>query len=443
MKAKIARTVSGLITSPRVRDARRAAHATLRRMRRAPPVVHFFHQADDPHSHLLLQVLPALLARYAIELRPWVVAQPGDTVAPDRPRLLEWSRRDAEDLAAATSLEYRDPGHQPEPDRVVRAQRALTALLVGRGPATSAMLARAFGVSQALWRGDHATADASPQATDADTAAFLDEGTGSRSKLGHYLGGTLCFEGEWYWGVDRLAHLERRLRAASLARDSRDEPVVAIPEVACRHTPGAGRRPELHFFCSLRSPYTYVAIPRVRRLAAHYCANLQLRFVLPMVMRGLPVPREKRLYILHDTTREAERLGLPFGRIVDPVGRPTERGLAVLHRAVAAGRGPDFLESFMRGVWAEGLDAGDDRDMGVLARRAGLDGSLVTDALSDESWREVASRNREEMLGLGLWGVPSFRVDDAPARWGQDRLWRIERDLISATQARPAEETNA
>jgi 2-hydroxychromene-2-carboxylate isomerase len=196
----------------------------------------------------------------------------------------------------------------------------------------------------------------------------------------------------------------------------------------------------LHFFCSLRSPYTYIAIPRVRRLAVHYGATLRLRFVLPMVMRGLPVPREKRLYILHDTQREAELLGLPFGRIVDPVGRPTERGLAVLHRAVAAGRGPEFLESFMRGVWAEGLDGGDDRDLDVMAKRAGLESSLVTAALGDESWREVAARNREEMLARGLWGVPSFRVDEAPARWGQDRLWRVERDLIAATQATPVEE---
>jgi 2-hydroxychromene-2-carboxylate isomerase len=37
------------------------------------------------------------------------------------------------------------------------------------------------------------------------------------------------------------------------------------------------------------------------------------------------------------------------------------------------------------------------------------------------------------MLALGLWGVPSFRVDAQPARWGQDRLWQVERDLAAAT----------
>ncbi len=213
---------------------------------------------------------------------------------------------------------------------------------------------------------------------------------------------------------------------------------MEVPRVECRHRPTNGHRPELQFFCSLRSPYTYLAVARVLRLAECYGAGLQLRFVLPMVMRGLPVPRAKRLYILRDAKREAESLGLAFGRIVDPVGVPTERGLAVLHRAIDAGQGPQFLDSFMRGVWSEGLDAGSDDGLKTIAGRAGLDDAFVAAALRDSSWRSVAQGNREEMLALGLWGVPSFRVDACPARWGQDRLWQVERDLIAATGAVPA-----
>jgi 2-hydroxychromene-2-carboxylate isomerase len=43
----------------------------------------------------------------------------------------------------------------------------------------------------------------------------------------------------------------------------------------------------------------------------------------------------------------------------------------------------------------------------------------------------MAEANRLEMLGLGLWGVPSFRVGNLPGHWGQDRLWAVEEDLIS------------
>jgi 2-hydroxychromene-2-carboxylate isomerase len=41
----------------------------------------------------------------------------------------------------------------------------------------------------------------------------------------------------------------------------------------------------------------------------------------------------------------------------------------------------------------------------------------------------VAEANREELFGLGLWGVPSFRVNGNDAHWGQDRLWVIEQEL--------------
>jgi 2-hydroxychromene-2-carboxylate isomerase len=86
----------------------------------------------------------------------------------------------------------------------------------------------------------------------------------------------------------------------------------------------------------------------------------------------------------------------------------------------------------MRGVFAEGIDAGSESGLLKLAQRAGLSQTLVQDALVDDRWRVEAEANRSEMLALGLWGVPSFRVDQQPIQWGQDRLWLIERDLIAA-----------
>ena len=43
--------------------------------------------------------------------------------------------------------------------------------------------------------------------------------------------------------------------------------------------------------------------------------------------------------------------------------------------------------------------------------------------------KAVAEANREELFSLGLWGVPSFRVNSNNAHWGQDRLWVIEQEL--------------
>jgi 2-hydroxychromene-2-carboxylate isomerase len=153
-----------------------------------------------------------------------------------------------------------------------------------------------------------------------------------------------------------------------------------------------------------------------------------------MVMRGLPVPRNKRAYIARDAAREAFVRGIPFGRLNDPVGRPTERGLALMPLAESLGRGEDYVLSFMHGVWAQGLDAGSDRGLRTIAERADLPWEQCRQALQDEAWRTTAEANRQALFDLGLWGVPSFRVHDT-AVWGQDRLWALQDALLAGAPA--------
>ena len=431
MKAAIGRTLTSILTSHALRDARRAAASLKRRLGGGTAQVHYFHQADDPYSHLAAQTLPRLIARYRIDLVPHLVPPPADAAAPDRARLERWSRIDAAKLARSRGLDAPDTNAQPAADLVPLANDALVAAMT-RGDFAAA----ASAIGSALWRGDRETLSRLAAATPVGAAdVALRAGEAKRTKLGHYLGATWFFDGEWYWGIDRLHYLEERLRAEGLARERVGLPIAPILDVTLGATSGTGHEAVLDFFCSLRSPYTYLAVPRARQLAEHYGATLRLRFVLPMVMRGLPVPRAKRLYILADTKREADRLGMRFGRVVDPVGRPVERGLAVLHHAIREGKGTAFVGSFLQGAFADGIDAGSDAGLIRLAARAGLDAAFVATALADPSWRAVAQANREELLAQGLWGVPSFRVNDRPAHWGQDRLWAIEEDLIAATGA--------
>lgn len=372
MRATLSRTITSIITSPTLRGFNRARHG-LARAFGGPAVVHYFHQLDDPYSRLAAQLLPALAETYKIVVKSHIVSPPDKAAAPEYERLIKLADRDA------------------------------------------ALLARAYGLK-------HPAPDAPP-------GGAVNDGDALRKKLGHYLSGMFHFEGEWYWGVDRLHFLEERLREARLLKKTGASLIAPVKEVTLSGAPGSAKGATLDYFLSFRSPYTYLAAQRARKLAEHYGATLRLRFVLPMVMRGLPVPGPKRMYITLDTKREAERLGMPFGTIVDPVGKPTERGLAVLHQAIQVGKGSAFAESFLKGVFAEGIDAGSDAGLNKLAERAGLDQTLVAKALKDESWRKLAEANREELFALGLWGVPSFRVNNNEAHWGQDRLWAIEEEL--------------
>jgi len=62
--------------------------------------------------------------------------------------------------------------------------------------------------------------------------------------------------------------------------------------------------------------------------------------------------------------------------------------------------------------------------------RAGLDQAIVKAALADESWHPVAEENRKALFAAGLWGAPTFRINDTPAHRGRDRFWALEEDIL-------------
>jgi len=431
--------VIALVTSSVYRHLRRSKAAWVRRIKGQPAVVHYFHQVDDPYSDLAVRALPHLVSQYRIALVPHLVPAPDAGAAPEPQRLVDWSLRDAFDLASALKLESPPWQMAPEAGAVAQAQFALAGISDPVSFAdTAADIRQAFKRQAELQPTDLDLFNLDITATGSAEAA-LNDGKTLREALGHYLGAMFYFEGEWYWGLDRLPYLEQRLQ--SLSRNNNVEPFVSRLECSVNETHPVSahtqQRPVLDLYFSFRSPYSWIALPRVFALATRYNAQLNLRFVLPMVMRGLPIPESKRMYIVSDTKREAQRVGLPFGLIADPIGKPTERGLAVLHHAIQAGKGEAFALSFMRGVFAEGISARSDSGLLKLCLRAGISAEQMHDALADTRWRAVAEANRDEMFALGIWGVPAFRVNKGSAHWGQDRLWLLEQQLRQATMPAP------
>ena len=338
-------------------------------------LVEFFHDPSDPYSQLLKKVLPDFESRYNIRLLTHLVSPPDAGAAPEREKLIEYSKMDAMRLAKKAGIDFS---------------------IEDRPPASNTSVADA-----------------------------------RREKLGHYLGGTLYYGGEWYWGLDRLHYLEDRLKDLNAKRQSKDvDPIFSPPVVPVGH---GETNADLHWYLSFRSPYTAIVRDRVKILADAYGAQLKLRFVLPMVMRGLPVPPAKKKYIPFDTAREARRLGVPFGRVMDPVGRPVERGYSLIPWAREQGRGFEFVNAFLTCVWSEGVDAGSQKGMEKIVARAGLEWNDAKQIIGNDDWREEAETNRQEMMDRGIWGVPSFRVDNT-ITWGQDRLWVIEHALQKLTK---------
>ena len=143
------RGAAAALTSPTRRRWARNGAALSARLRGERPTIRYFHQADDPYSHLAAQMLPRLRARYGVEIDPYLVPPPEDSAAPDRERLRAYGVRDAARLARAYGLEFPANAALPAPETVGRLQSVLADALEGD---RFDLIAKAAG--NALWSGD-------------------------------------------------------------------------------------------------------------------------------------------------------------------------------------------------------------------------------------------------------------------------------------------------
>lgn len=415
MKLWIKRQIMRRATDLERRDRARAKASQARRRSGARRVVSYFHRFGDPASALMAPLMLALQQRFEINVEVWLTGPPEAAVAPEPVSLEVFARADAARLAQVFGLAFTNPGAPPDRARIAEADN-LGAAALGSDDA----LARIASLDAALWADE-----AFEPGESGEAARALKAGSARRDGLGHFQSGTAYFEGEWYWGADRLHYLETRLDedGARCAGEG-----FLAPPLLESQAQGDVRGAVIEVYPSLRSPYTWLAMARVFALAERWNARVVLRPVLPMVMRSLPVPQRKGLYFLKDCAREAQRLGLEFGNISDPVGAPTARGLAVLMPAIEADKGEAFVLSFLKGAWSEGVDAGTDRGLREMAERAGVAWVDVKAGLADSGWRAEVEANRKHLTERGLWGVPSFTIGDI-AVWGQDRLWVVEAEL--------------
>ena len=164
----------------------------------------------------------------------------------------------------------------------------------------------------------------------------------------------------------------------------------------------------MDFFYSFRSPYSYLSAPRAFMLGMRFDVDLRFRGVIPMVMRGQSVPRAKGIHTLRDTAREAERLGMPFGPMHDPVGEGAMRCLLIAAYAVQVGAERAFVLEAGAAIWGRAVDVASDEGLRPICERSGLDWARCQDALRIPSSPARGGRDGGARPGrpLGRPGVP-------------------------------------
>jgi 2-hydroxychromene-2-carboxylate isomerase len=402
-----------------------------RRLSRKPHTATIFLQLDDPYSYLLSRHIPDLQNRYDIELEIHLTQALGEEFRPHADMLAVYAEKDCARLALEMGMPFLDKGRAPP----VEHRRALIDALAGSEQQAS------FGedVLEAIglyWRGD--AEGVARRVSGAELSGqgdlMLQRGQELLARLGHYDTATINYAGEWYWGVDRLHYLTDRLDTLAVRKpDASASTVASVRQIAQMSLPvsppsSAVDLPPLELFYSMRSPYSFLALQRVYDIADAFGLSLQIRPLLPMVMRGMQVPLAKIRYIAEDTSREAQQLGIPFGKFCDPVGVGIERCLAVFFYAVGEKKERDFLRYAGEAIWTQAIDVASDRGLRKITGRTGLFWPDVKAAIESDDWRQIVEENRVSMMQSGCWGVPTLRLGDFTV-WGQDRLWLLVRHI--------------
>lgn len=418
------------VSSERLLKLRRSAQEFNRKRRGLPHEVSFYHKVDDPYCYLLLQMLQRLMSDFDIKVKPHIVSELSKDMFPEPELLKAWSLKDAKLLAQAFNLEFPDIHQLPPAQLCKRAEKILLS-----NEQSDSFLKFAIDVNKALWSEGEAAIktleEEVGQLSDEQRQKLVEKSNQHLKKKGHYLSATMYYGGEWFWGVDRVYHLAQRLLALGIAKDEINLDDYDYPKPASSQNKPS-KAQALDFYFSFRSPYSYLACQRLLDLNKKLNLSLNVKPVLPMVMRGLPVPAAKRMYIFLDTKRECARYGIPFGKTVDPLGEGVNRCMAIFPYAQQQHKTLEYIASISKGIWAEGQDVTEDDLLEKLVTRSGLDWNEAEKFLNDKSWEKSAEQNRKDMIALGFWGVPTFQYGDFSC-WGQDRLWAIEQKILSRT----------
>ena len=207
-------------------------------------------------------------------------------------------------------------------------------------------------------------------------------------------------------------------------------------------------------FWSFRSPYSYLAGPRLLDLTQAYDVECVFRPVYPIALRIPGYFKRQdpvaRAYFFRDIARVADFRGMaltwpkPDPVLMDfstgdvPEDQPFIHRLTMLGVAAARrGRGLPFAKSLSGLIFGgtEGWDQGD--RMALAAATAGLDlGQLDADIAADpESFSAEIAANEAAQKAAGHWGVPLMVFDDEPF-FGQDRIdvliWRLQQNGLKA-----------
>ena len=247
-----------------------------------------------------------------------------------------------------------------------------------------------------------------------DVRKELDAATEAAANGGVFGVPSFRVDGRLWWGVDRMAFVERVLGGGAEA-----------PPVT--HRSGG----KIEFFHDFDSPFSYLGATQVEAFAALHGAELIWRPILlgglfkrihtPLVPLSV-MSRPRREYMARDLMDWSETWNVPFQfNSAFPLNT-----LLALRVALTT---PQLTLPLYRAAWAENRDLGQPEEIARIIQEAGMTPEQVLAQAATDEIKERLRANTEAAEAMGACGVPTFRINDRLVFWGQDRFDMVHRAL--------------
>ena len=246
-----------------------------------------------------------------------------------------------------------------------------------------------------------------------DIKSQLRHNTDEAAQLGIFGVPTFKVGSDLWWGQDRLLFVKHAIGGAKTVHFTRSK------------TPQ-----KLTLYHDFASPYSYLGIQQMKQFEAHTGHKITAKPILlgalfkeigtPMVPL-FTMSHDKQQSVYKDLERWAEWWNIPFSF---PEIFPL-RSILPLRATIVE---PSLTDVLYSAYWAEGKDISDVDVFTQICDKNGLDGALIIAKTQHAEVKNKLRENTQEAIEAGVYGVPSWKVNDE-IWWGQDRLLSLAKYL--------------
>jgi 2-hydroxychromene-2-carboxylate isomerase len=338
------------------------------------------------------------------------------------------------------------------PMRTVRALRTLLALPHSRWPAVIEAIFAAYWqrgeditddvvIAAALRTAGVSDADISAAARRADDADIKDD---LRRRTDEAIALGIFGAPGWVirrpqgplliWGQDRIPWVD----AALVGWDPDREPPPAGARGFGTGVQGFASPSTLDVYCDVASPFSYLGMSQLPALAQLTGVTPRL---VPILLGALfrdigqvdvpmfAMPEPKRRYMALEMTRWARWWGVPFAMPSKfPQRTVTAQRLCILAVDQSAEVAMRLANALGRAMWADDRDLEDDDTLRGLLADCGLPREWL-ERTREPAIKAALVATTAHAKAAGVFGVPTFIVDEQYLFWGQDRLELVMRAL--------------